>query len=45
MKKQLDLSNVGLPFDINADQLLERGRQYMDRVEELKGTKSRWSDF
>lgn len=45
MKKQLDLTNVGLPFDINGDQLLERGRQYMDRVEELKGTKSHWSDF
>jgi len=45
MKKQLDLANIGLPFDINADGLLERGRQLLDRVEELKGTKSHWSDF
>lgn len=45
MKKQLDLTGVGLPFDINADGLLERGRQLMDRVEELKGTKSHWSNF
>ena len=45
MKKQFDLTGVGLPFDINADGLLERGRQLMDRVEELKGTKSHWSNF
>ena len=45
MKKQLDLTGVGLPFDINADGLLERGRQLMDKVEELKGTKSHWSNF
>lgn len=45
MKKQIDLTGVGLPFDINADGLLERGRQLMDRVEELKGTKSHWSNF
>lgn len=45
MKKQLDLTGVGLPFDINADGLLERGRQLMDRVEELKGTKQHWSNF
>ena len=45
MKKQLDLANIGLPFDINADGLLERGRQLLGRVEELKGTKSHWSDF
>ena len=36
---------ITLPFDINADGLLERGRQLMDRVEELKGTKSHWSNF
>ena len=45
IKKQLDLTGVGLPFDINADGLLERGRQLMDRVEDLKGTKSHWSNF
>lgn len=45
MKKQMDLTGVGLPFDINADGLLERGRQLIDRVEELKGTKSHWSNF
>lgn len=44
-KKQLDLTGVGLPFDINADGLLERGRQLMDRVEDLKGTKQHWSNF
>lgn len=44
-KKQLDLTGIGLPFDINADGLLERGRQYIDKVEELKGTKSHWSNF
>lgn len=45
MKKQLDLTGVGLPFDLNADNLLERGRQLMDNVENLKGTKSHWSNF
>lgn len=45
IKKQIDLTGVGLPFDINADGLLERGRQLMDRVEELKGTKQHWSNF
>lgn len=45
MKKQFDLTGVGLPFDINADNLLERGRQLMDYVETLKGTKSHWSNF
>jgi hypothetical protein len=45
MKKQIDLTSVGLPFDFNADGLLERGRQLMDRVEELKGTKQHWSNF
>ena len=45
MKKQLDLTGVGLPFDINADGLLERGRQLMDKVEELKAKKQHWSNF
>jgi len=45
MKKQMDLTGVGLPFDINADGLLERGRQLMDKVEDLKGTKQHWSNF
>ena len=44
-KKQLDLTGVGLPFDINADGLLERGRQLMDKVEELKVKKQHWSNF
>ena len=45
MKKQLDLTGVGLPFDLNGDTILERGRQLIDKVEELKGTKSHWSNF
>lgn len=46
MKKQLDLTGIGLPFDINADNLLERGRMYLDSVEStLKGTKSHWSEW
>lgn len=45
MKKQLDLTGVGLPFDINADGLLERGRVLMDSVEKLKETKQHWSNF
>lgn len=45
MKKQFDLSSVGLPFDINADNLLERGRMLLDKVEDLKGTKQHWSEF
>lgn len=44
-KKQIDLTGVGLPFDLNADGLLERGRMLMDKVEELKGTKQHWSNF
>ncbi len=45
MKKQIDLQGVGLPFDLNSDLLLERGRQILDMVEGLKGTKSHWSNF
>ena len=45
MKKQMDLTGVGLPFDINGDQLLERGRQLMDSVQSLKETKQHWSNF
>lgn len=45
MKKQMDLTGVGLPFDINADGLLERGRILMDNVEKLKETKQHWSNF
>ena len=45
MKKQLDLTGVGLPFDINADNLLERGRQYLDSIETLKTTKSHWWEW
>lgn len=45
MKKQMDLSGVGLPFDINADGLLERGRVLMESVEKLKETKQHWSNF
>ena len=45
MKRQIDLQGVGLPFDINQDDLLNRGRELMNKVEELKGTKSHWSNF
>lgn len=46
MKKQLDLTGVGLPFDINADGLLERGRQILDHVESnLKASKQHWSEW
>ena len=41
----MDLTGVGLPFDINADGLLERGRVLMDSVEKLKETKQHWSNF
>lgn len=44
-KRQLDLTGVGLPFDINADGLLERGRQLMEDVKSLKETKQHWSNF
>ena len=44
-KKQMDLTGVGLPFDINGDSLLERGRQLMEHVEKLKETKQHWSNF
>lgn len=44
-KKQMDLTGVGLPFDINGDGLLERGRILMDSVEKLKETKQHWSNF
>ena len=45
MKRQLDLQGVGLPFDINQDDLLNRGRELMTKVEELKTTKMHWSNF
>lgn len=45
IKKQIDLEGVGLPFNFNADELLARGREIMTKVEELKGTKSHWSNF
>lgn len=45
MKETIDLQGMGLPFNINADALLARGRQLMDQVEILKGTKSHWSNF
>lgn len=45
MKETVDLQGIGLPFNINADTLLARGRQLLDHVETLKGTKSHWSNF
>ena len=45
IKKQIDMSGSGLPFDINQDDLLTRGREILAKVEELKGTKSHWSNF
>lgn len=45
IKKQVDLQGIGLPFDFNSDDLLARGREIMTKVEELKGTKSHWSNF
>ena len=45
VKKQIDLQGVGLPFDLNQDDLLSRGRELMNRVEELKTTKMHWSNF
>lgn len=45
IKKQVDMSGSGLPFDFSQDGLLERGRELMQKVEELKATKSHWSNF
>jgi hypothetical protein len=45
MKRQVDLQGVQLPFDINQDDLLNRGRELMGKVEELKINKSHWSNF
>ena len=45
MKKQIDLQGVQLPFDLNQDDLLNRGRELMAKVEELKTSKSHWSNF
>ena len=45
MKKQMDLTGVGLHLEINEEDLLERGRVLMDSVEKLKETKQHWSNF
>lgn len=45
MKKQIDLQGVQLPFDLNADDILARGRELTAKVEELKTTKMHWSNF
>ena len=45
VKKQLDMQGVGLPFDFNQDELLTRGREILSKVDELKTTKSHWSNF
>ena len=45
VKKQLDVQGVNLPFDINQDELLSRGREIMQKVEQLKADKMHWSNF
>jgi hypothetical protein len=45
MKKQIDLQGVQLPFDLNGDDILARGRELANRVEDLKATKMHWSNF
>lgn len=45
LKSQIDLNSSGLPFDFNADGLLERGKELRSKVDELKTTKSHWSNF
>lgn len=45
IKKQLDMQGVGLPFDFNQDDLLSRGREIMNKVDELKTSKMHWSNF
>lgn len=45
IKKQLDMQGIGLPFDFNQDDLLSRGRDIMNKVEDLKISKSHWSNF
>lgn len=45
MKNQIELPNVGLPFEISRDELLARGNELMQHVEELKVNKSHWSNF
>ena len=45
IKKQTDMNGSGLPFDVNQDDLLARGREIMQKVEELKANKSHWSNF
>ena len=44
-KAQIDMSSTGLPFDLKQDNLLERGRQILDSIEELKASKQHWSNF
>ena len=39
------MNGSGLPFDVNQDDLLARGREIMQKVEELKANKSHWSNF
>lgn len=45
MKNQIELQGVGLPFEISKDELLARGNELMQHVEELKVNKSHWSNF
>lgn len=45
VKSQINVSNQDMPFDFTQDNLLERGRQILEKVEELKGTKQHWSNF
>lgn len=45
VKEQTDLQGVQLPFDYNKDGILQRGRELLQRVEELKVQKQHWSNF
>ena len=45
VKEQINLDGIGLPFNINADGLLQRSRELSQKLEDLKVTKMRWSNF
>ena len=45
VKTQIDLSSSGLPFDFNADSVLQRAKELRTKVDDLKLNKSNWSNF
>ena len=45
VKEQINLDGIGLPFTINSDGLLARSRELAQKLDDLKVTKMRWSNF